>query len=151
MLMDKENLVSDDQSLAIAAGSVLSDYSIDLGASATDSLGNTPTSDIGRYLDGHFIVQVTEAFTAGGGAATLKVELVMADNAALDSNLVVLQDSGAISKATLVAGYQFRLALPVGVSKRYLGCRYTVATNTMDTGKVTAGFVRDRQTNVGTI
>ena len=49
--------------------------------------------------------------------------------------------------ATLIAGYQFRLAVPPGVSKRYLGLRYTVGTAETTAGKVTAGLVIDKQTN----
>jgi hypothetical protein len=145
MLMDKQNTMSDDQDLAIAAGSVLSDFSIDLGASATDSLGNTVISDIGRGSPVDLLVQVTETFVGANG--TLKAELVMADNAALTSNLVVLQDSGAIPVASLIAGYQFRLRIPAGISKRYLGLRYTVAVTTQTAGKVTATLLLDRQTN----
>jgi hypothetical protein len=146
MLMDKQNTMSDDQDLAIAAGSVLSDNSIDLGASATDTLGNTVISDIGRG-GADLLVQVTETFV--GATATLKAELVMADNAALTTNLVVLQVSDVIPVATLTAGYQYRLRIPVGISKRYLGLRYTVATATMTAGKVTASIITTRQTNPG--
>jgi hypothetical protein len=145
MLADKQNTVSDDQDLAIAVGSVLSDKSIDLGPSATDSLGNTVISDIGRGEEPSLLVQVTETFV--GATGTLKAELVMADNAALTTNLVVLQDSGAIAVASLTAGYQFRLGITVGVSKRYLGLRYTVGTANMTAGKVTATLVTSRQTN----
>jgi hypothetical protein len=149
MMLDVENLVSDDQSVAIAAGNVLSDYSIDLGAAETDPTGNTPTSDVGRLRNAQMLVQVTTTCDSAEEDATLKVELVMADNAALTSNLVVLQDSGAIAEASLEAGYQFRLNIPLGVTKRYLGCRYTVAVHTLTAGKVTAGIVFDKQANNG--
>lgn len=146
MMLDKENTVSNQQSLIIAVGSALSDFSIDLGAAATDSLGNSVISDIGRGM-ADMLVQITETVLAAGGAATIDFQLVMADNAALTSNLVVLQTTGAIAKTVLLAGYQPRLRIPVGISKRYLGLRYVVAAFDVTAGKVTAGIVRDRQTN----
>jgi hypothetical protein len=146
MMLDLQNLVSDDQTVAIAAGSVLSDLSIDLGAAATDRLGNTVKSDVGRTQHLGLLVQVTTTCDSVEEDATLKAELVMADDAALTSNLVVLQDSGAIAEASLVAGYYFALQVPRGnITKRYLGLRYTVAVHTLTAGKVTAGLLLDKQ------
>lgn len=148
MLLDVQNLVSDDQDLAKAAGTYLSDKSIDLGAVGTiPGIGGTPIHDVGRGDCPELLVQVTETFTSGG-AGTLQAKLVMADDDALTSNVVVLQETLAIALATLVAGYQFRLCcVPFGVTKRYLGIQYVVGTATMTAGKVTAGILVDRQSN----
>jgi hypothetical protein len=75
----------------------------------------------------------------------------MADNEALDSNLVVLQDTGPIAVATAKAGYQFRLALPVGITKRFLGIRYENLTNDLTAGAVTATLLIDGQTSPGSM
>lgn len=146
--LDAETILSDKQDLAKAVGSYLSDKSYDLGATGSDVNGNTPISDPGRsHVPIH--VQVTETF-ASAGAATMKVDLVMADNDALTSNLVVLQSTDTIALATLVAGYQFRLgpSLPPGVLKRYFGFRYTVGTATMTAGKITAAVLMDRPSSL---
>jgi len=151
-MLDKLLLCSDEQSLIIATATpTLSDKSLDLGVlTSTDTLGNTMRQgDPGRGLDIELMCQVIQTVLATGGASELMVELVVADNAALDSNLVVLQQSAAIAKATLVAGYNFRIGgvLPPGLGKRYVGLRYNVTTNAITTGKITAGLApKGRQT-----
>lgn len=151
MLLDKENLVSDRQDLAQVVGAYLSTYSIDLGANGTPALGGSLAADPGRAPEFDLLVQVVESFV--GATATVIVELVMADDAALTSNLVSLQQApGAsitvgIPVATLIAGYQFRISPPVGISKRYLGLRYNILTATTTAGKITAGVVWTKQTN----
>lgn len=146
MLLDAFNLFSDDQDLSQDAGTYLSDKSIDLGAAVTDTLGNTIPSDIGRGVPIEVFCQMTESLSTGS-SPTLQAQLVMADNEALDSNLVVLCETIAIAAAVLVAGYQFRLGgmVPPGISKRFLGMRYILATATTTTGKITAGLAKDRQ------
>lgn len=148
MMMDRNLMMSEDQSIAQAAGTYLSDRSIDLGTNPVDTLGNTPIKDLGRGLLGNLslLVQITEAVTSAG-ASTTDFQLIMADNGPLTTNKVVLQTTGAIGKATLVKGYQPRLALPVGISKRFLGVQYVVATATQTAGKVTATLVEAKQTN----
>lgn len=140
MMLDKANLFSNAQSIAAVASTVLGDYSVDLGASATDSLGNTVPSDLAKSMN-ELLVTITETVTSGG-AATIDFQLVMADNAALTTNKVVLQTTGAIALATLAAGYKPRLGMPQGgFTKRYLGIQYVIATATTTAGKVTAGLV----------
>lgn len=150
MLFDKQNLFSDQQSLIHAAGSWLSDNVIDLGVAQAGPLG-TPVYDVGRGQDKQLVVQITETFLAAAGAATLQVELVQADDAAITQNVETLVRSEAIAKAALVAGYQFRTPceIPPGVTRRYLALRLTIATNPGTAGKLTAGVVYDRQTSPG--
>lgn len=154
-MLDAETVVSNAQSIAIAAGSVLSEKSYDSGAAGTipamvQAVGDL-IHDIGRGGQLEACASIVEAVTSGGSSTT-KCELVMADNDLLDSGLVVLADSGAIAKATLVAGYQFRFGtIPVGVTKRFLGFRYTVATATQTAGKVFAYFGPGRTSAPGTV
>lgn len=148
-MLDRNTLMSNEQSLAlVAATPTLSDNSIDLGDRSTvDDLGNPLNSDPGRGSEVELECQVVETFTSGG-AATVTVEVVMADNAALSTNLTVIKQTPAIAKASLVAGSKFRISadLPPGISQRYLGLRYTVGTADGTAGKVTAGIVLDRTT-----
>lgn len=152
MLLDKQTMFSDAQSLIHAAGAWFSDNVIDLWGSAAMPSGplGTPVFDVGRGSDVHLLVQIVETFLAAAGAATLQVELVQADDAALTANVEVLVGSQAIAKAALVAGYQFRLhVLPTGITRRYIGLRYTIATNPGTAGKMTAGIVVDCQNSPG--
>lgn len=150
MFTDIQALVSDQQDLAKAAAAYLSDKSIDLHAVATDSLGNTPFSDPGKAGNVPFLIQVTEDFDSAGDNTTCKFELVMADDEALTSNLTVIATSATLAQATLVKGYKVPISsvLPEGITKRYLGCRYTIGTATATKGKVTAGIVFDKQSNM---
>lgn len=149
MMLDKENLVSDQQTIAAAAGNILSTNAIDTWGAASaptiPGLGGSVLKDVGRGNSPKLLAQVTETVTSGG-AATVQFQLVMADDAALTTNLTVLAETPAIGYATCVAGYQARLEVPPGVSRRYLGMRYIIGTATTTAGKVTAGLVSDKQT-----
>jgi hypothetical protein len=150
MLMDKQNLLADQQSLIHAAGTWNSDNIIDLwGGTAL------PTGPVGQILpdfakgeDVEILCQITETFLAAAGAATVEMNLICADNADLTGNPIVVDRSGAIAKADLVAGYQFKMGCPIGgMTRRYLGIQITIATNPGTAGKFTAGVIVDRQTN----
>lgn len=126
MQLDKSLLCSNQQAITTTA---VSTDAVDLGAAGRE-IGT------GKPLFG--VAHVTEAFTAAG-AATLTVDLIEADDAALTTNVDVLSSSGAIGKATLALGYKIALPVPprsnVG-AQRYIGFRYTVATGPMTAGKV---------------
>lgn len=150
-MMDADTIVANQQSLIQAVvGALLSDGAYDLGAAGTppsafQAVGNI-IHDVGRGFQLHAFAQITETVTATGGL-TCQCALVMADNAALTSNLTVLSETPAIGKAALVQGYQFRIgSVPQGVTKRYLGFRFTTATDVALTGKVFAGFTVGRST-----
>lgn len=146
MYLDKQTLLSDDQDLSQAAGTYVSTNTIDLGTAGTiPHLGGTPLMDIGRGNEPDLLCQITETFTSGG-AATLTVQLIQSANADLSSP-TILQTTPALALATLVAGYQFRLRIPPGISARYLGVQYVIGTATTTAGTVTAGIVLDKQTN----
>jgi hypothetical protein len=91
------------------------------------------------------VVDVTETFTSGG-SSTLTVDYVSDDNSALSSP-TVLATSGAIAKATLVAGYRIMdIALPSN-AEEFLGMNYTVATGPFTAGKVKARIVWNSDSN----
>ncbi len=146
MIIDNENLFSDNQDLAQAVGSYVSN-GIDVGLASTPVLGGPLVHDVGRGRKIPLFCQVTEAFAAVG-AGTLQVQIVKADNEALTTNLAVVAETPAIGKATLVKGYRFRLPeVPPGIDQQFLGLQYVIAGDDMTAGKVSAGIVSDVNTN----
>jgi hypothetical protein len=148
MMLDKNLLFSDVQDLAQTAATYLSSKSVDMGTAGTiPGLGGTPVHDWGRGNNLLVYCQVVVAFTSGG-SATVQAQLIQADDEALTSNVQILDTTQAIAVATLVAGYQFRFgSLAPGITKRYLGMQYVIATATTTAGKVTSGLVWNKQTN----
>lgn len=132
MILDKENLLSEDQAVTATANSA---GTIDLGG-----------ANKGEGQVKELLVQVTEAFSAAG-AGTLTVALETDDNAAFASATTVLT-TAAISKTTLAVGYQIPGfgRLPDNL-ERYIRLVFTVATGPMTAGKITAGLTPSRQTN----
>jgi hypothetical protein len=141
MLLSKQSLLSDQQAITASAAST---NIMDLGATGTPIRGNQLVRDIGAGTPVGFLAQVTEAFTAAG-AGTLTVSLEVDDNSGFSSATTVWT-SGAIPKATLVAGYRLPIEyLPKGINERYFRLYYTVATGPMTAGKITAGLMLDGQ------
>lgn len=111
-------------------------------AVSEDSIDLTNARDIGSGEPLALTVQVTTTATADG-AATLTINAISADDAALTSNVVVHASTGAIGKATLVAGYRVTLGIPpetnIGAD-RYWGASYTVATGPLTAGVFEAWY-----------
>ncbi len=126
MIIDKELELSTEQAVTVTADST--NY-IDLGAAR----------DPGMFDGLDVLVTVTEAVTAAG-AATVNFILQSDNDSAFGSPTTVL-DSGAIGKATLVAGYQFSFKIPRGIAERYLNLSYTVGTGPLTAGKFTAQVI----------
>ena len=113
-------------------------------AVSTDTVDLSQARDIGEGGDLYMNFAVTEAFA--GGTST-NFEVIIADNAALSSNVVVIGASGAIVTADLTLGKNVAVRLNpqiASLGKRYLGARYTVS-GTNSAGKVTADMVMDDQ------
>jgi hypothetical protein len=108
------------------------------GASAvlsTNTVDLSQARDIGEGAELNLRVGVPTAFT---GLTALTMEIIVADDAALTTNVTVIGSSGAIPVASLTAGSRFAVgANPRIASKgqRYLGARFT------PTGTGTAGAV----------
>lgn len=131
MITDKLLRVSDAQAVTTTAVS-------------TDTVDLSVARDIGEGQDLFMNFAVTEAFA--GGTST-NFEVIIADNAALSSNVQVIGASGAIVTASLPLGTNVAVRLnPLigSLGKRYLGARYTVS-GTNSAGKVTADIVMDIQ------
>lgn len=157
---DVNDMFSDAQTMILAAGSYLSTKSIDMwagnAARVTTVMGGTPVLDWGRGNDIELVCQVTTTFV--GATATFYVEAIMADDAGLTTNIVSLQQvpggsvAVGIPVATLVAGYMFRFnTIPLGLSKRFLGLRYTILTAALTAGAISAYIARDRVSSPGSI
>ncbi len=131
MITDKNLRVSTDQAVTTTAVS-------------SDTIDLSVARDIGEGHDLYMNFAMTEAFA--GGTST-NFEVIIADNAALSSNVVVVGASGAIATAGLTLGTNVavRINPQIGsLGKRYIGARYTVSgTNTA--GKVTADIVETIQ------
>lgn len=92
-------------------------------------------------------VAVQTAVTADG-AATVQFEIQTSADEAFGS-YDTLAITGAIGKATLVAGYRpLSFQLPLGV-KRYLRAYYTVATGPLTAGKFDCMIVADENARIG--
>ncbi len=126
MIIDKQARFDWDDAITVTR---VSTNTIDLA---------TTNIDLGQLDSLWLVILATAAFTAAG-AATLTVDLVDDDNAALSSPATLLTLANAVGKASLIAGYTiFKGRLPLGkITQRYLGLNYTVAT-----GPMTAGTVR---------
>jgi hypothetical protein len=153
MIEDLQDLFSDAQNLAQAAGTYLSDKSKDLQVVGTVPLANSGLTQAGGALPNDpqrgralsLLCQVVQDFATSAGG-TIQVKVVQADDAALTTNLEVLQETVAIAAATAKAGYKFRVGLPIGVTRRFIGLQYVIGTGAMTAGKITAGLVMDQAT-----
>ncbi len=123
---------------------VSTDQAVTTTAVSTDTVDLSVARDMGEGGDLYMNFAMTEAFA--GGTST-NFEIIIADNAALSSNVVVIGASGAIVTASLTLGTNVAVRLNpqiASLGKRYLGARYTVSgTNTA--GKVVADIVMDIQ------
>ena len=133
MILDKQNLFSEDQAVTTTANST---NVIDLGndSSKVQSLNEKNVA---------LLIQVTEDFAGG---TSIKVTLKSDDDVAFGSATTLLE-SAVIPLATLKAGYKFPIGrlLPL-INEQYLRLTYTVV-GTMTAGKIMAGLVIDDQTN----
>lgn len=144
MIFDAQNLFSDAQ--AITATTVSTNV-IDFGASGKPiGAAAAIRKDLGRGKKVNVRVQMVEAALAAG-AATLTVDLQTDDNEAFSSPRVAWT-SGAIPKASLIAGYVFSLeSFPRGTDERFARLNFTVANGPLTAGKITAGVVAATEDN----
>lgn len=121
MLIDRQTLLSDKQ--AVTATAFTSDQ--------YDTGNVSPSRSLGR--SGLRAVVTVSAAALAAGAATVRFELIEADDAA-GTNANVLMASGDIPKANLVAGAKpFDVPIP-DHNKRFLMGRYTVGTGPLTQG-----------------
>jgi len=123
---------------------VSTDQAVTTTAVSADTIDLSQARDMGEGQDLFMNFALTAAFA--GGTST-NFEVIIADNAALSSNVVVVGASGAIATANLTLGANFPVRInPIvgSTGKRYMGARYTVV-GTNSAGTVTADVVTDIQ------
>lgn len=132
---------------AIAASPTVSTNSYDTGPRA---LGSNQAVGLGN---GHPLLVSISVLVAPTVATSVEFQLIQADDAALTTNVEVLQSSGAIAIAQLPLKAMVELAF-VGsnlASRRYVGVRYVVVGTATTAGTYAAGVVADRQDVKNTI
>ncbi len=152
MKLDKQNMLSENQNLAVAVGTHYSENSIDLGVAGTPANGGVALHDLGRGNEKEIIAQVTEAFTSAG-AATMEIQLITGTgvdaNGKINAGQKVVARTGVLGKAEFTLGKKFYLDVPPGIDQRYLGLAFVVGAFDMTAGKVTGGLVAGRETAPG--
>jgi hypothetical protein len=136
MILDERNEFADATAIGASTGRRLVGDVIDLGAA---------TRDIGNGAPLYLVIQVDTAVTSDG-SATVTFELASDAGAeiATDGGATVHFATGAIPKATLVAGYTaVAVALPMGTYERYLGVIANVGTAALTAGKINAFLTHD--------
>lgn len=137
MILDRSNLLSDQQAITVSA---VSANVINLGPISG------VVRDIGKGRPIPLLIQVTEQFAAAG-AGTLSVSLEVDDNEAFGTPKTVWA-SPAIGKAALKPGYIFIPEfIPRGTDEQFMRLNYTVGTGPMTAGKITAGVSMGNQSN----
>lgn len=132
MITDKLLRVSEDQAVTATAVS-------------TNTVDLSQARDIGEGENLFMNFALTEAFATG---TSTTFDAIIADDAALTTNVEVIGSSGAVATAGLTLGKNIavRLNPQIGLKgRRYFGARYTVAGSSNTTGKVTADVVHGIQ------
>lgn len=134
MILDSQMSLSRAQSIAAAAGDVVSTDIYDTGAAV----------DAGNGEDLSLVIQTVAAVTSGG-SATVQFVLQTSPVENFGSGVVEFPLTGARALAALTANtVQYRGRVPIGLL-RYVRVVYRIATATTTAGSATAFFVKDLQ------
>lgn len=153
MIIEAEYLFADGTWAPTATGDNISTNVTDTGplggpvGPGTANLGR----DFGQGEKMWFVVTVIQAVTSAG-AATVDFRFRSSAAATLLTTPIDLVSSGAVPKATLVAGYTFMTPLPsapVGVTgyQRFVGCNANIGTAVLTAGKFHVALLHDEQKN----
>lgn len=126
MYVDNNLVVSGGVS---AAGAITSQAVTGTNVSvlSTNTIDLLQNRDIGAGSD--FTKLRAEVMTAVVGAASIEIQAIVADDAALTSNVTVIGSTGAILLASLTLGARFEAELNTRIGskgQRYLGARYVI-------------------------
>lgn len=126
MYVDNNLVVSGGVSAAgaITAQTVTGTNTNVLSTNTVDLLQNR---DIGA--GSNFNKLRAEVVTAVAGATSIEIQAIVADDAALTSNVTVIGSTGALPLAALIAGARFEAELNTRIGskgQRYLGIRYVI-------------------------
>jgi hypothetical protein len=144
MIFDNSLLFSDDQAITADAAST---NIIDLGATGTPYGGRALTADFGKGTKIPLFVYVTASFNT---LTSLIVSLQTDSTDAFSSPKEVASRTYPLAELTAGAALSFPEHLLEGTNERYLRLYFDVVGTNPTTGKITAGVVAARQTNMGT-
>lgn len=116
----------------------------------TAPLGNLLNTNAGINLgegEGLILLITVKTAVTSAGAATVDFRLRTDSNANLTTSPVDLVSSGAIAKASLVAGYQIKLKLPIASYKEFIGVDANIGTAVLTAGAFEAELVKDISNN----
>jgi len=118
----------------------------DTALSSIIDLGASPTlKDISNGKPLYVVIEVDTAYTRAAGALTITWTLESDSTENLATSATVHGSTGAIAKASLVAGYKTIIAIPPGRTvERYLGLRAT-ASAAFDAGAFSAFVTSEPQ------
>lgn len=142
MLIDA-NLVVSGSIAGTATSPTLTGQAVTATAVSTDKIDLTVARDIGEGESLKLRALITASFNT---LTSLTIEAIVADDAALSTNVTVVGSTGAIPLAQLLIGERFnielnpRLAGTARLGRRYLGARYTVIGTNPTLGAVFAEF-----------
>jgi hypothetical protein len=124
-------------------------------AAGTPNLGGPLVGDFGRGNDAVDIIGiVTQAFTSAG-AATLQIQVVQADDAALTVNVEMLRESRPQAAGTqpsvFTAGRVFTMGKPPSMTRRFMGLAYVIGVAATTAGKITAGLGKGVPSNTSAL
>lgn len=134
MILDKQNLFSEDQAVTVTA---VSTNVIDLGNDDALVQAMNEKGAVDVYA------QVTTAFAGG----TSIQAVLKSDDSSTFASATTILSTAAIATAGLKAGYIFKFGTLPLINEQYLQLTYTVV-GTMSAGNIMAGLVLDTQTNV---
>jgi hypothetical protein len=98
-------------------------FATNANVTSTNTVDLLQNRDIGEGQDLYGRVEVT---TAAAGGTSIEFQYIVADDAALSTNVTVIGTTGAIAVASLVAGARFACKLNPrlgSLGQRYLGMR----------------------------
>lgn len=151
MIIDNELLFADGTWAPTATGDNISPNVHDTSPLGVPAGG--PAANAGRDFgqgENLFLAITVKTAVTSAGAATVDFRLRTAAAAALTASPVDLVGSGAIAKATLVAGYQLYIRLPTSGAatyQRFIGVNANIGTAVLTAGAFHCAIVHDEQRN----
>ena len=121
------NLVVSGAISAAGAVSVQTVTGTNTSVLSTNTIDLLQARDMGEGND--LLKLRAEVLTAFAGATSVEIQAIVADDAALSSNVTVIGSSGAIPLASLTLGARFAVELNPRIGskgQRYLGARYVI-------------------------